>query len=490
MQEMKVTKLVAYLKEIEYHHEKWKNIDLDIKYKIYQSYSEKSRNMSQNTFCKHIKPFWISISRTKNIIQIWAKNSPSSLCFSFWKEYEAQNYKNRYTGTSRTKKVEQLTDTQINYLIQLREEEPNKWYKLFENGLFIPKNKKKYEKIFPEYRVSKRLFYDVIKKYELPHRLTKTKKIWLLAQYKKDNSFETYLAKMHHIYAWYKALHKWQVDIKYLTDIPNYVQLGVLDIYLYEITFRDYKSWLTLCYFWDDRSKTSVFLAFEMFEKLMNNIWVHLKDIEFQFDWWAEFSNLRINNVAWRLIEMIEEKYKWFNLINRKEQNGHVESFHRRIEEDLFDTKAISQLKVQLDKEKISTEELKPKILKLLHEYILNFNNYWYSSYAPRYESFWKKSPVDIVKEDWGKEIEGWDIRVEFIEKYFGAYDVLSGYNLTRISDYSHIVNTCMLLRENKIDLAKKSFTLISHNYLEEFYQFLENEPTGLIWNGTIEKII
>jgi hypothetical protein len=43
--------------------------------------------------------------------------------------------------------------------------------------------------------------------------------------HKKNNTLETYLAKMHHVYCGYKALHKWQVDIKYLTDIPNYVKL-------------------------------------------------------------------------------------------------------------------------------------------------------------------------------------------------------------------------------------------------------------------------
>jgi len=46
---------------------------------------------------------------------------------------------------------------------------------------------------------------------------------------------------------------------------------------------------------------------------------------------------------------MIEVKYKGFSLINRKEQNGHVETFHRRIEEDLFDTNTISQLKTKID---------------------------------------------------------------------------------------------------------------------------------------------
>ena len=487
---MTITNLVKYFKEIKYKHKKNNNINLEIKYKIYQSYSEKSKTMSKNRFCSYLKAFWITISRTKKIIQIGEENKPNSLTFSFWENYQKENYKKRYIWTSRTKKVAQLTEKQIKYLIKLREEEPNKGYKLFENGLFIPENKKKHEKIFPNYTVSKRLFYDVIKENNLPHRITKTKKIWLLAQHKKDNTLETYLAKQHHVYVWYKAFHKWQVDIKYLTDIPNYVQLWLFDIYLYEITFRDYKTWLTICYFGDDKSKTSVLLAFEMFEKLMLNIWLNLKNIEFQFDWGAEFSNIRINDVKGALIEMIEEKYKGFKLINRKEQNGHVETFHRRIEEDLFDTKAISNLKEQVDKWKITKKELKKEILRLLNTYILNFNKYWYSSYKPRYELFNKKSPLEIAKKDWKEEIENNKINIEFVEKYFGAYDVSRAYTMTKIVDYPYVLNSYMLLKENKFDLAKKSYIIISDNYLVEFKNFLSNNldiQSGLIWNGTIQ---
>ena len=491
--EMKITKLVKYLKEIKYKHSKWKNINLEIKQKIYESYFEKSKKMSKNSFCKYLKPFWLVSSRIKEIIKIWEENYPNSLNISFWKEYQKENYKKRYLNTIRTKKIAQLSNKQINYLIKLRKEEPNKGYKLFENWLFIPENKKQYEKNFPNYTVSKRLFYDVIKENNLPHRITKRKKIWLLAQHKKDNTLETYLAKMHHIYAWYKALHKWQVDIKYLTDIPNYVKIWLFDIYDYEITFRDYKTWLTICYFGDDRSKTSVLQSFELFEKLMINIWINLKDIEFQFDWGAEFSNIRINNIKGDLIEMIEKKYKGFNLINRKEQNGHVETFHRRIEEDLFDTKAISNLKQKVKIWKIKKEELKKEILKLLNTYILNFNKYWYSSYKPRYEVFWKKSPLEIAKEDWKEEIIEGKINIEFIEKYFWAYDISRVYTINRISDYSHILNSYMLLKENKFDLDKKSFKLIYNNYLDEFYNFINNTldyKSGLIWNGTIYKKI
>jgi len=43
---------------------------------------------------------------------------------------------------------------------------------------------------------------------------------------------------------------------------------------------------------------------------------------------------------------------------------------------------------------------------------------------------------------------------------------------MKRISDYLSVLNSYILLQENKFDLAKKSFTLISNNYLDEFYDF------------------
>lgn len=490
MQEMKISRLVKYLKETWFKHIIHTNIDICIKHKIYESYAEKIKNMSKNKFCSYLTSFWLSKTVIKEIIKVWDKYKDNSLEYIFWKEYEKNNYKNRYINTSRTKKIDQLNDNQTKYLIKLRENEPNKWYKLFENWLFIPENKNKFEKIFwVNMSVSKRLFYEVIKKYNIPHRITKRSKIWLLAEHKKNNTLETYIAEQHHVYAWYKALHKWQVDIKYLSDIPNYVSLWIINIYLYEITFRDYKSWLTICFFWSDRSKSSVLIAFEMFKKLMNNIWINLKEISFQFDWWAEFSNIRINNIKWVLIEMIERDFKWFRLINKKEQNWHVETFHRRIEEDLFDTKYISKLKNKLDNWKITKQDLKKEILKLLNTYILNFNNYWYSSYKPRYELFWKKSPVNIVKEELKNEIDKWIVNINFLEKYLWAYDVSSCYNLMRVRDYSSIINSVILLKENKFDLAAKEITLTNNNYLDEFYDFLYSNKSGRIWNGTIDLL-
>jgi len=86
-----------------------------------------------------------------------------------------------------------------------------------------------------------------------------------------------------------------------------------------------------------------------------------------------------------------------------------------------------------------------------------------------------KKSPLEIAKEDWKEEIIEGKINIEFIEKYFWAYDISRVYTINRISDYSHILNSYMLLKENKFDLDKKSFKLIYNNYLDEFYNFINN---------------
>ena len=63
----------------------------------------------------------------------------------------------------------------------------------------------------------------------------------MIQQLKKKGKLEEHCEKMKIMYMSYRALHKWQVDIKYLTDIPNMVNLGLRNIYPYQITFRDFK---------------------------------------------------------------------------------------------------------------------------------------------------------------------------------------------------------------------------------------------------------
>jgi hypothetical protein len=43
------------------------------------------------------------------------------------------------------------------------------------------------------------------------------------------------------------------------------------------------------------------------------------------------------------------------------------------------------------------------------------------------------------------------------------------------------------MMKENKFDLAINFTKLISDNYLQEFYDFLDSTKSSRIWNGTIE---
>ena len=474
---MKITNLIKYLKDNCYYHKRGTNVSSEIKSKVYASYINKTNGMSVNKFCNYLKTVWLSRSTVKNIISKWEDSKDGDpLNESFWDNLEKSNYLSRYKNTSRWRKIDSFSKEQIDYIVDVRKKEPNKWYKLFMNGLRIPKNKEKFERIFWEwFHLSSRQFYAILNSKKLPKRITKRQKVWLIQKHKKQNTLETYIAKMHNIYASYKSLHKWQVDIKYLTDIPNYVKLWIFDIYLYEITFRDFKSGATMLFFWDDRSKSSVFTAFEIFSMHLKNIWLNLKDIEFQFDWWAEFSNIKINWNKWSLIEMIEKDFWWYRIIDKKEQNGHVEAFHRRIEEDLFDTQYISEIREQLDDWEINKADLKPKILDLLNDYTINFNKYWYSSYQPRLETFGDKSPFEIIKDDWKERIDEWEIDVEYMEEYLGAYDVSKAYSMTRRKDYVNLLSSIIQINENNFDSSVKYIKMISQNYFNEFADFLNN---------------
>ncbi len=77
----------------------------------------------------------------------------------------------------------------------------------------------------------------------------------------------------------------------------------------------------------------------------------------------------------------LKEIYNWMS--------WWLEIFHRRIKEDLFDTKAISKLKRKLKNNRITKQDLKKEVLKLLNKYIINFNNHLYSNHKPRYGLFW-----------------------------------------------------------------------------------------------------
>jgi len=127
---MKITRLVNYLKQIKYCHDPWKNVDIDICHKVYESYMEKCKSMSKNRFCEYLKHLWFPRSTVMSIIDIWSKlKDPHQI--KYWEDYRKNNYLNRFKITtqrvidkdgniieekivsSKTKKVDTLTDEQL-----------------------------------------------------------------------------------------------------------------------------------------------------------------------------------------------------------------------------------------------------------------------------------------------------------------------------------------------------------------------------------------
>ena len=466
---MKITKLVKLLKQLWFKHKPHHNVPPDIKALIRQAFSEKSSSMSLNKFCSYLKPFNLSPSTVKSIIYTWNK-LPNPFSSLSWINHSKSNYSNRYSKSSRKPKLLSFSNQQINFIKHLRINNPSMGYKSFLNLLLVPHFKSKYHKLFWNYILSYRQFYSIINHFNLPKAKSKRQKINLIRKLKKSNSLDPYLSKMKFTYTSFKALHHWQVDIKYLSDIPNYIQLWLNNIYLYQITFRDFKSWLSLVFYWNNRDKSRVFVSFLIFKFLLKLVWINPKLVSVQMDWWAEFSNIKINWSKWPLINFIESNFKWFSIIKRKEHNWHVEAFHNLIEKHFFDTKQVADLK-----NLIKSKKDKSIILPLIANYIKQFNKYWYSSYLPRYKTFGKKSPIQIIKEDlWNS------VRVDLIEKYFTAYDVDCVFNMKKKYDYISLLSCTIYYNENFVENQGKS-SILKSNFVD-FDYFASLFSTGQIW--------
>lgn len=161
-----------------------------------------------------------------------------------WGLEKSEVYTERYHHTDRTKKVDTMTTKEKSYIINFRNNNPNAGYKRFYNKHLQPKALGEYRNIFGGNEIiNKELYYAIIKEAGLKKRVTKKqKRTWIEEQYKEAGGIKAYCNKMKYVYMSEKALHRWQVDIKYLIDIPNMLQSEISFIYPYQITFRDFKS--------------------------------------------------------------------------------------------------------------------------------------------------------------------------------------------------------------------------------------------------------
>ena len=144
------------------------------------------------------------------------------------------------------------------------------------------------------------------------------------------------------------AFEKIQIDIKYLTDIPNFFRQIILHgLPKYQITARDYKTgWSVIGYATTkDSTSVGIFLAYML--AILIFAGVDLKKVSFQSDNGTEFRNSSPNGKLTLYEEILTKcgiKYN-FIPIKRPTFNSDVESFHGRIEKEFYDFEEFSWTK-------------------------------------------------------------------------------------------------------------------------------------------------
>lgn len=179
-----------------------------------------------------------------------------------------------------------------------------------------------------------------------------------------------------------KAFEKWQLDTKYLTDIPNLVgpiYQGIIP--KYEYTLRDMGTGTTFVgYGLRERSvkDTCSFIALCLYHMQLHGIDTHY--VKVQSDNGPEILGKLGQLKDYEIRKVIEDKFKAkFRTIpvRRPTFNSHVESFHGRIEYELYNRIKLTQLDA---------------FSQRMKEYMFNFN-------TTRRALKTKKTPERIAKE-------------------------------------------------------------------------------------------
>ncbi|MBU0572028.1 MAG: hypothetical protein KKC50_08320 [Candidatus Omnitrophica bacterium] len=146
-----------------------------------------------------------------------------------------------------------------------------------------------------------------------------------------------------------KAFEKWQLDTKYLTDIPNLVgpiYQGIVP--KYEYTLRDMATGTTFIgYGLRERSvkDSCSFIALSLYHMQLHGLDTHYVTI--QSDNGSEFLGNIDKKDRYEIEKVIEDKFNaTFRTIpiRRPRFNSHVESFHGRVEYESYDRISIRRL--------------------------------------------------------------------------------------------------------------------------------------------------
>ncbi len=201
--------------------------------------------------------------------------------------------------------------------------------------------------------------------------LTKKRK----KKYQKKND-------LRHIKAAYKPFTRFQMDVKYLNDIPNYwpyMQFMILPRFQY--TIRELATGAQFVTYADDLSVTYAALTARRLLEHLQECRVDLKEVSIQTDNGSEFDGGHLNKKVPGFIHLIEQQFNARHIFippGCKNANADVETVHATIETEFFD----------LEHFRSKTDFFK-KITTYQHYYNL----------ARKNRSRGNKSPLELLKE-------------------------------------------------------------------------------------------
>jgi transposase len=180
-------------------------------------------------------------------------------------------------------------------------------------------------------------------------------------RYKDRKEREEYMKKIRNSY---KPFQKIQVDIKYLTDIPELIgNLRYYKLPKYQITARDYKTGFQYIGFSYEKTSTATGIYIDYLCQQLEKIGVDLTNVTFQTDNGTEFVSSSKTKLS-MFEKIITKKYKAkLKRIPpaRPTYNSDVETVHNLIENEFY---------------KVETFNSKQDMILKTFAYLIYFNNF------------------------------------------------------------------------------------------------------------------
>jgi len=217
-------------------------------------------------------------------------------------------------------------------------------------------------------------------------------------RYKQRKERAEYMKKIRSLY---KPFQKVQVDIKYLTDIPEIIgDLRYYKLPKYQITARDYKTGFQHIGFSHEKTSTATGIYIDYLCQQLEDRGIDLSKVTFQTDNGTEFVSRSKNKLS-LFEEMIIEKHK----AKHKRippasptYNSDVETVHNLIEDEFY---------------KVETFKSKQDMIIKTFAYLIYFNNF------RKNRNRKSQTPKDIFKNEKKKTWQNnWNFKPIIVDDY------------------------------------------------------------------------